>query len=261
MKKSLLCLAITLIAMANLASADLPVHSIFEPPASPPTDHGVYSVHEDPLSTPDPDQAKAYDNFSLSSAYIIDGINWHGIYAEPIPSPGANVDFLIEIWGDDSGMPDLGNQAASFFLLHGPATDAVGTTGDVTRSVPDSGAHVSPLTDTTPGGGPAVQYDAALAPTLLPAGDYWLSIQAVQLFNSPNAVDPEWQWHVGEGPNPDGFFSADLTLDPGLGIKGKLVQPDKDLAFELKGMVPEPSGITLALLGLASFGVVRRKRS
>jgi hypothetical protein len=262
MKKLLLCFAIFSVAMASHASAALPSHSIFEPVGA--IDHGVYSLHQDPLSTPDPDAAKAYDNFSLSSAYIINGINWSGIYAEPIPSPGANVDFLIEIWGDDNSSPDLSNQKASYFLTHGPAAGPAALpnpNGDVTRSSVSTGDHVSPLTSTSAGGGPAVEYSSSLPATLLGAGDYWISIQAVQLFNSPLAVDPEWQWHIGESASPDGFFSADLTLNPGAGIKGELIQQDKDLAFTLRGMVPEPSGIALAFMGLASLGFTRRKRA
>lgn len=259
------CAAVLPLAFAGVADAALPAHAVVNGGAG--FDFGAYSVHADPLTTNDPDQAKAYDNFSLGMAYVVNGINWHGIYAEPIPSPGANVDFLVQIWGDDAGMPDLNDMKAEWYLVHGPATASVGTTGDVTRSVPDNGAHVSPLTATTPGGGPAVQYDAALTPAHLGPGDYWISIQSVQLFNSPVAVDPEWQWHLGDSGAADGFFAADLTLNPGAGVKGVLVQdgsvnpPAKDLAFELKGVVPEPSSFALAMAAVVSVGLLRKKRS
>jgi hypothetical protein len=70
---------------------------------------------------------------------------------------------------------------------------------------------------------------------VIPKGDYWISIQAVQNFNSPLAVDPEWQWHVGMGPG-DGFFAADRTLEPATWPLGSLVE-DRDLAFTLFGDV------------------------
>jgi hypothetical protein len=224
----------------------------------------VYSVHSIPLSTPDPDEAKAYDNFTLTQTFIVNGVQWSGIYAEPIPSPGATVDFLVEFWSDQSGAPDVSGPIHQFYLLHGPAGDASALpnpNGDVTRSVPITGAHVSPLTSTTPGGGPAVSYSAALADTTLAAGDYWISIQAVQAFNSPLAVDPEWQWHLGSGPG-DGFYAADLTLDPNSGIQG-VFHAEKDLAFALEGrVVPEPASLLVWLLGSAScaLGAVLRRR-
>ena len=69
--------------------------------------------------------------------------------------------------------------------------------------------HVSPMTDATPGDGPAFHYEGAVAPIDLAAGDYWISILANQLFDNEEPIyDPEWQWHLGDGPG-DGFTAYD----------------------------------------------------
>ena len=48
-------------------------------------------------------------------------------------------------------------------------------------------------------------------------------------------------------------------MAPGTNQQGLLVE-DKDLAFAILG-VPEPTSILMALVGLAPFAMLRRKRS
>ena len=87
----------------------------------------------------------------------------------------------------------------------------------------------------------------------------WISIFADQVFGSASPIfDPEWQWHLaGAG---DGFTQFDRqTMAPGTNQQGLLVE-DKDLAFAILG-VPEPTSILMALVGLAPFAMLRRKRS
>ena len=204
--------------------------------------------------------AKAYDNFSLTADYNIDGISWSGIYVEPLPASPSDTDFTIEIWGAPAGVPNLAGEALHTFVIEGGATAG---TGGADLVVTGLLSHTSPATTTSVGGGPVFLYNAPLATTPLAAGDYWISVIADQRFDNPDPlVDPEWQWHLGTGP-ADGFYSYDRLFDPappGTLEIGSL-QLDKDLAFELKGsIVPEPSGIAMALFALSTVGFLGRKR-
>lgn len=257
-------LAVCTIATAH-AFAALPDQPSVEPVVG---DHGIYSVQEQSLGDDDPDLAKAYDNFSITGpGYELTGVSWTGIYAEPLPGAVSDVDFLVEIWGDLDGVPDLdaGPVLAKLFedgnMIEEPGSD-ISVTGN---------GDVSPMTSTTPGGGPGADYVGVLpgiAPdsfsgsiTLVP-GDYWISIVAAQTFENPDPViDPEWQWHLGAGPG-DGFFSRDRTLDPAGTPEYGVKFDSGDLAFTLHGVaVPEPSSTLLAMLGMITAGVFRRRRS
>jgi len=248
--------ALTALAlMASQSLATLPDQlTTTEPAPGSDTDHGHYSVQEQTLGAADPWRAIAYDNFSLSSSYNITGIDWVGIYAEPLPASPSDTDFIVQIWGDSSGVPDISSPLHTFTFEGG----ATAGTGGGNLSVTANG-DISSSTSTTVGGGPGFDYSATIASTLLTAGDYWISIIADQLFDHPSEVDPECQWHTGTGP-ADGFYAFDAVLDPvntpGYGI----LQPDKDLAFAIRGtLVPEPQTALMVLMGLSMAGLLRRR--
>lgn len=246
--KHLLLGAVCLFIPAAQALA-LPNQPRLEPVVEP-SEHGVYSVTDQALGGSDPAAAIAYDNFTLSSGYILSGVSWAGVYAEPLPGARSQTDFIISIWGDSGGAPDLAAGSLMSWSLDGGF--AGGSGPDVT--VTSNGDFSSP-TSTTPGGGEGFDYSASVS-GMLSAGQYWISIQADQLFdNVAPVVDPEWQWHIGDGPN-DGFYFEDLAINQ------ELVRTiDKDLAFSLQGtIVPEPSSVLLGMVGFFTVGMLRRRR-
>jgi hypothetical protein len=253
-----------LMLVSSQAIAALPNQLVrIEPAAGSDFDHGPYSTQEQGVAN-DPDRAIAFDNFTLGSTYNITGIDWVGLYAEPLPgfggAPGVSqdTDFVVKIWGDASGVPDIGSGALHTFNLEG---GPIAGTGGPDLSVVPNG-DVSSATSTSVGGGPGFSYGGAIIPpTLLAAGDYWISVVADQVFGNASPIfDPEWQWHRGTGPG-DGFYAADFTLDPAGTPAYGILQPDKDLAFALRGrIVPEPSGMLMAIFGLTAVGLIRRKR-
>ena len=182
-----------------------------------------------PLSN-DPFEAKAWDNFSLSEHTVIEGLSWDGAYAEPFANETGVVpqtDFLVEIFSDSSGLP--GGEVLSFHLPGGAA------------GVSDASVVTTLLHHTSPGGGSAYHYEAMLPFTLLEAGDYWLSITALQTFPS-TGIDPTWQWHLGTNPDgADGFLFYDDTFDDAgdngvgavNGVPAPLNSDPKDLSFDL----------------------------
>lgn len=258
--KSFFALVTSLVTCSLLAApalAQLPNQPIFAPPSG---DHGVYATQNQLFGPNDQDLAKAYDNFSLSSDYLIDGFNWSGIYAEPFPATRSDTDFVVEIWGVDAGnnnYADVGSGPLLTFNFEGGTTAG---TGGPDLTVTALG-HTSPATDNTPGGGEAFSYSGSVPPIPLAAGDYWISILANQTFSNQVEVDPEWQWHLGTGPG-DSFTAYDRTLDPaGTPLAGILQEGDKDLAFQITGqLVPEPNSALLAALGMLSLGLIRRQR-
>lgn len=244
--KSLICAACISFAAAQ-ASAGLPNQPTFDPPAG--SDSGAFSVTDQALGGSDPLAAIAYDNFSLTDAYNLSGLTWTGIFAEPLPLARSELDFIVSIWGDSGGAPDISSAPVLQWALDGGF--AGGSGPDVTAT---PNGDVSPMTSTTPGGGEGFDYSAVIGGTLL-AGDYWISIQADQRFdNVAPIVDPEWQWHLGSGPD-DGFFTEDLAVNQGL-----IRTIDKDLAFSLQGaIVPEPSALVL-FSGVFGLLLTRRRR-
>ena len=180
----------------------------------------------------DPEEAKAWDNFSLGETTVIEGIHWAGAYVEPFATgAGAGTpetDFLVEIFGDDAGAP--GAVHSSFTLGGGDA------------GVSDGNVDSTLLGHTAEDGGPVYGYAAMLPFTVLDAGDYWISITALQTFPSDDPlIDPTWQWHIGGGSG-DGFYTYDDTFDDAGDNDEALVdgtptpavfQDGKDLAFSL----------------------------
>ena len=246
-------LSLTLCAslFATQLIAALPDQPALEPATGP---HGAFSVADtSAIPQPDPQRATAYDNFSLDADYILSGIAWVGIYAEPLPPMPSPTDFIINIFADDSGTPDVDMGPIWTASLDGGIAGASGP--DVTVV---ANGDVSPPID-GPGGGPGYDYSAAISGTLT-AGDYWISIVADQRFLNTVEIDPEWQWHLGDGP-ADGFYAFDALLDPDGTPESGIFQPEKDLAFTLRGeIVPEPSTALLSIFGVLALGVFRRKR-
>lgn len=182
-------------------------------------------------SDDDPFEAKAWDNFTLSSETVIDGISWDGAYAEPFATgTGAatpETDFVVEIFGDNAGLP--GPLLYTFPLNGGDA------------AVDDALVTTTLRSHSSPSGGPVYHYEAMLPFTAVPAGDYWLSITADQTFPS-TGIDPTWQWHLGtNSEGADGFYYYDDTFDDAgdndVGAVNGVPRPanagDKDLSFEL----------------------------
>lgn len=218
------------------------------------TDNGAFSVQDQSLGSADPDRAIAFENFTLSAETILTGIDWSGVYAEPLPAALSDTDFVVEIWGSTGGVPDLSGPILAWTFEGGPVAGTGGADLDVTPN-----GIVSNSTGTQVGGGPGFDYMAAIGGTLA-AGEYFISIVADQNFdNAAPVVDPEWIWHVGSGT--DGFYAADFTNDPAGTPAYGIFQPGFNLAFELKGsVVPEPATSLLALFGFAGLGMFRKRR-
>ena len=87
---------------------------------SPDSDFGSFATI-DSSAIPQPDilRAFSYDNFTLGSAYNLSGITWSGIYEAALPDMPSTTDFLVTIYGDASGSPDLGDVVMSWTLLGG----------------------------------------------------------------------------------------------------------------------------------------------
>ena len=263
MKKLMkLLVAIALTCFASTAWA-LPMQPAVDPTTiAGDLDYGVFSLVEDSLGLADDLRALAYDNFSIDETYVIDTINWSGIYAEQFPNnPVADTNFLIRILEDNGGAPDLGAVSHTITVAGGLAGQS---SGDLT--VTPLGTYVSPVTLFNPiGGGSAFDYEASVMPFSLGPGNYWISITASQEFDTPGAVDPEWMWHLGEDPatapfGVDGFYAYDHLFPTGIEDIGELF--DKNLAFGLKGaVIPEPGSAFMALIGMVSLGLIRRKRN
>lgn len=227
-----------------------PNQPAMEPPAG--QDHGVYSLQDRTFGAADPTRAIAYDNFSQSQAYNLTAIRWTGIYAEPFPANLSDTDFVVSIWGDAGGLPDLSSPVKSWTFFGG--ANAVQSGPDLTVT---ANGDTNPTTPTTPGGGDGFDYRAPIN-FQLGAGKYWISIIADQTFDNPQPiVDPSWQWHLGKGPG-DGFYFEDLELNQPLTKDGT---EGKDLAFIFEGtVVPEPHSAVLAALGFLLVGTLRRRR-
>ena len=245
-------------AFASLGLAQLPNQPYVIPGGG--LDLGPYSVQDQTTAMDangvyrtDDLRSAAYDNFTLNTAYNLNGICWTGAYADPLPMSPSETDFIIAIWGDSSGAPDIAGGPVLTWALDGGTAGSSGPDVTVTSSGITGPANAAVGNE----GGPGFHYDADITGTL-PAGDYWISIISDQTFDNPDPIiDPEWQWQQGDGPN-DGFYREDYAPDPDQLLE---LITDKDLAFQLKGaVVPEPSGLVMAFLGLCTAGLLRRKR-
>jgi len=224
--------------------------AIFAPAAG---DHGAFSSREDHVAT-DPLATLAFDNFVLpgTGTYDVASIGWAGIYDEAFPATPLETSFEVKIYSDDASKP--GTALHTYWLPGGIAGQDDGMVKTTSLN------HQSPATDTSPGGGEAYAYEAHLAgvESLMGGTTYWASIQAVQHFDTVGDNDPIWQWHLGSGSG-DGFYQRDVEFDPMNTPAYGIFQADKDLAFSLT-LVPEPNSIVMAMFGLCTLGLIRRRR-
>ena len=242
--------AALMLLLAPQLFAQLPSQTRLEPASG---DYGATSFQDTVLGLLDPESATAYDNFSLDAPYDITGLKWSGIYSEPLPTGNSNsdTDFVVRIYEDSERLPDLSRPLLSW-LIEGGSVPGIGG-GDL--SVVANGL-VSPPSDFVIGGGPGYDYEASLTGQL-PAGDYWISIVADQLFgNDLPIVDPVWMWHFGEGPG-NGYAMEDKFLEIPLGL-----MDGQDLAFEIQGiLVPEPTASSIVFMMLIPCMASRHRRS
>lgn len=191
-------------------------------------------------------EAKAWDNFTLDKLTDLHGVSWVGAYDQPFAvgeTPQSN--FLVEIFPDVAGRP----AAIPIFAEQLQGGDA---------GVDDANVSSELLPHVTHENGPVYQYNAMLGMKGIAAGDYWISITAMQTFpNASPIIDPTWQWHLGGiAESSDGFYSFDDTFDDagdnGVGDNDQPPTPtffhaDKDLAFTLHGSeAVEFTGMLLA---------------
>lgn len=222
-----LCIAASLLALLTAQSLAALPNQMRRIPAT--GDHGVYSVQLAGSAGSDPNLTKAYDNFTLSEAYELTGISWSGIFAEPIPAGSVEtIEWTVEVWADDAGEPAVSAGPLPGFEWSFGGNIVPGSPVGPLLSVAANG-DISPATSTTVGGGAGYDYTATLPYAVLPAGRYWISIIADQTFGSPEFVDPEWQWALGEGADNTYFHVGSAVVAPGLQTG------ETDLAFQLTG--------------------------
>lgn len=185
----------------------------------------------------DEGRTRAWDSFQLASDSALTGLRWSGAFDGPF-KPDAlrpELDFWIEIFRDtDSLAPWLDAPLFSWLLDSGTAGSDDGL--DVrSQERPDELAIR---------GGSVFDYSTTVEPARLTAGNYWISITAVQTFPNPSPIedpvngfwDPGWGWHYGTGDGGswifDGFRDA---AEPGRRFSS-------DLSFALLGTV-EPDAM------------------
>ena len=187
---------------------------------------------------PDTERSRAFDNFSLSFPADITEIRFSGAFDGPFKprSPRTPLDFWIEIYPDDgSGRPALDQIAASWELDAGQA----GTDDGTDISSRERSDDIAAL------GASVVDYRTrSLEPAQLDAGDYWMSIVAIQTFPNPDPItdpingffDPAWGWHFGaEGREGDGSFAFDALR----GVEEPGASSPYNLSFAILGSEAE----------------------
>jgi MYXO-CTERM domain-containing protein len=207
---------------------------------------GVYASQNDTAVGGFGNFATAYDNFRLSSAASITGVNWQGGYFGP-PIQGPITAFTLTFWSDNSGQP--GTPLLSEKIPSNANETFVGTE-------PSTGA----------GGQDLVFNYSTNLPTAFDAlanTNYWLSIVPDLVFDqNPNPAFGQWGWHTGIGG--DGTSMQDF-FNFGTGGFDRFTNPN-DLAFTLTGTVtpaavPEPASLAVwGLLGLGALGYYRLRR-
>ena len=168
------------------------------------------------------------DDFTLGSAATLTAVRfWGGSQNFQFENLQNMDSFTVRIYADNAG--SVGDELATVTL----STEEISTinTGLVNL-----------------GGGIVYEHEAAIAPTALSAGRYWVSV-GTTLFD-PGA--DAWVWAgstVGNLVNATNFFDGNgfVTFDPTF----------NDLAFEIVG-VPAPGSI--AVVGLGGLLASRRRR-
>lgn len=170
------------------------------------------------------------DNFQLGTDAIINSVRWWGAWNFFTP---AQDDFTVNFYADNAGLPD------STILI---ASRNVGNVVETSTGLSRSGNPAFPE--------PLFEFQSDIAPVSLSAAtDYWISI-----YDSSGTNDSQYfLWRE----NAEG--SAARSLDGGLSWSGR----PREFAFQLEGetaAVPEPSSLSLFLMGCAGVAVAKRRR-
>ncbi|HMP79905.1 MAG TPA: PEP-CTERM sorting domain-containing protein [Pirellulaceae bacterium] len=217
--------------LSSAARADVVVYSQLPDVVGGTAQNGFYS---DAVSGQFYGQ-KIGDNFTLSQAEIITGIDWWGSSENwQFPDYTNFSSFTVEIFADNAG--------------------SVGTS--ITGPMVFNTAATNPqLVGNTLWGSDHFLQGVNITPTALGAGTYWISIGATAI--SPG--DDAWAWTTSNGG--DGTLAGNFFDANGWQTFNNIA----DFAFQIRAqdvVIPEPGTAALfsvLLVGLGSF--VRRKRA
>lgn len=183
---------------------------------------------------------EAADDFVLSAATQISGINWWGAYTSQNQFDAVADDFSLRILD------------AAFGLV------ADINVGSVTRF--DTGLNAEDL------GNGIVRdifgYETSIAPLVLTAGQYYLSVVNN---TAGDGLAERWSWQSTAGVSgtvAQARQSNAVFADTTTGWENTAGPPDGagyDLAFNITS-VPEPSTITLLGIGMLGLGLTRRRK-
>lgn len=175
-------------------------------------------------------RTKVWDNFSLDRCAEVTGFRWTGAFDGQFnpQGPQPELDFKIEVFADKNDSPLLDSALTTWILDAGHAATDDGI--DVRSGVRPN--------ETVIRGGAVVDYSANPLPisTAFDAGNYWLSITAIQTFPSPDPFedpvngffDPGWGWHIGDGSDSLAYqFDASVDNEE----PGRKVSPNLSFLF------------------------------
>jgi hypothetical protein len=227
-------LAIVILAFAAPVAASPIVYQ--QPPQSP-----VQSSRASQNQGGGAIEFQVWDNFTLASNTLIDGVDWQGSYFNTFVQNGAfappanSTGFVVGFYGDNLGAPGS--------LL---ATQTFSPAGANETFV---GQQTAPFDPTL--GLSIYSYGVSLSSAFLAAGgtQYWLSVYNL----SPNASATEAQWGWSGSSTGDGVAfqnSTQLTLDRALALRGT----------STVSAVPEPSTMMLFGSGLVTALMRARRR-
>lgn len=193
------------------------------------------------LVDPDGSGAEVADRFTLSDASVVSEIGWYGyfaIFSDSLPTNNAsdwNIRFYDGTNGNFIGLQTIADTAVDRSFL--------GNTDIFHNTLREE--HF--------------RFSSAIAPLSLDAGDYWMSIQSVNILSTD--FSPTSGSVFAWDPSVDN--SADnLSAQRGL-PSGEFGTVSGDRAFSVSGavlVVPEPSSLAmLSLIGI-SVGAYRIRR-